>query len=1295
MSSKNKILSICLSSLDDKGLINYPKYLKRLQDEITEAEFTDEFDYYLSLYKKKKASYNEHNSIVMWLLGVVDDFDIDKDHSWVMGEFPDIDVDYQDSVRLYLKNEWAPKRFGEKNVCNIGTYTTYGIKSALKDMARIFDLDRMECEIITKQIDLKDEDGNTITWDSALRISEPFKEYCEKYPEATNAAKRLVNRIRGNGVHAGGLIISKVPLDGLVPLVTDKEGNVVSAFIEGLSGTDLSPLGLVKFDLLSIKISQITQCCKLVAERYGKEKMCALEGGNNWSDLSYLNDPKALALANEARLKGIFQFDSPGIRELVKSGGVTSFDDIPTYSALYRPGCLNQGMHTAYVNRKKGLEEYEVPAVLEKVLGSTYNVLVYQEQIMKMLNIVGNVPPRNCEIIRKAISKKKVEIFGKYKDDFIKNGQEVLGKPKEDLESLWSLVESFAEYGFNKSMTKETLIKTPDSDKEIQDFKAGDIVYCVNKNGETVETKVVALHDHGELEGFEVTFDDGYQVTCSANHKFLTEKGQVSLREICRTRSYIFCDQNIWSDYAKSEERGVENILWNGVAKQKTVSRSSNELQCMQTEEGSREAGEIETYCSLRDKSFDKDRPCRTSSKMRSVQEAGLGWSDTQSTMWDEIQNLEGSGISFPGVQSMQEVEREKYSKTNGKTQQGQRTSRSQKDIFRNRTQNFSTTRDSSSTCCKIKEMARRKSRKICKMYRSSLEKSKTIQNGNLVEKKVNLGFRADSLWRKSKTSRFCQQQYLDRSRWLLPFFRTSKQQSRKFETSESPTTRRNAEKRVFAEKSHNVATHRYDMFSQFNRSDETGMVGCISGHAPITNTRDLLSRKIIRVRSVGKRQMYDLEVSNPTHNFILENGIVTSNSHSYCYGYISARGLYLKAHYPLEFFCSLLQSESDSDKIKFYKQDAETFGIEVLPLDLNKSKENFSIGEDNKIYIGFSNIKGIGLESAKRIVENQPYDGIQDFLDKNGTDANSLKPLIGLRSFPGDPDDINEYVELYRDIYKKRNDRDKRFEKGLDKNLNICKMILKNDDIPDSFLDDVIISLIRGIDYKDFNDVFEFHYVSIQNDFKNKGFTLDLDVGDMKLFMSTIKKMIRSLNGNLKKKQADEPFRFDTFKPTGASDVYKNKLKCEREFYGFEWKSQIELSPGYKPNLTFNNLIADNSNAVVSVQVKVVKKIQKKISKNGKTTFYVLAVEDSIGQLEEVQFWDNDYQKFKEELDYWSEEDECGNLLSLKLVKPTPPFSRFLFYSPPRWERHKLSKDKNEDNRLFVLKLDDKGSDV
>lgn len=393
LQEKKDLIALCVKGMAKRGLSD-DAYKERLKYELQNINIQGEHEYFVKLHKKfqeegLKYPTNENNLLVDYLLDLTDEFNINEDVVWEQGEFPDIDIDYIKPVRDYLKREWAANEFGQDKICEIGTYGTSGIKSAILDMARVHNIPMEEIQSITVKMEDKDGDGNPIDWERIFIIAKEerekneknaeegktgltesvylkFAKWCEAHPEAAKAAELLINRKRSGGVHAGGLIISNKNIGGFVPLEVrsvnkaNPTGVICSAWTEGLSAQDLQPVGLIKFDLLVINnLMQIAIACDLVKKRHGLESICAKEGNGDWSDISYLDDPKSIAMANKADLKCIFQFDSDGIRKLVKRGGVTCFDDLAAYSAIYRPGPLNCVFRKSMIKLKHGEKPIE------------------------------------------------------------------------------------------------------------------------------------------------------------------------------------------------------------------------------------------------------------------------------------------------------------------------------------------------------------------------------------------------------------------------------------------------------------------------------------------------------------------------------------------------------------------------------------------------------------------------------------------------------------------------------------------------------------------------------------------------------------------------------------------------------------------------------------------------------------------------------------------------------------------------------------------------------------------------
>lgn len=534
------LTEICTKKLEERGLDD-PKFLKRLNDEIYEIEAQAEQEYFLELYREnKKFSENEHNLLVPYLLDLVPEVDVDREFAYDQGEFPDIDIDFLTEVRDYLKLEWAPQQFGAEKVCSISTYGTLGIKSAITDMARIYGYDVHEVKGFTTKMEDKDDEGKDLEWDKALELYPDFKAYCSAHSDVADAAKMLLERYRSNGVHAGGLIISNQPISNFVPLeIRGKDENpvVVAAWTEGQATQDLQPVGLIKFDLLVVDgLKLCGLAIKLIQERYGIANVCARPGGRSWSDNSYIHDPKALELANRGDLKAIFQCDSEVVRRMAMTGGVDRFDDLPAYSSINRPGPLSFGVDKSYCDRKQGREEYSLHPLIQPILGKTYGLMIYQEQIMQLLHVVGGIPLIHCEKARKAISKKNEEGFIKYKEQFLRHGREKHGFAVSYLEELWDQMQAFSGYGFNRCVTGDMRVLDKISGES---FRLDDLAEQFKSelppnlkldswlDGKIVEDEVIDVFFVREDEVMEIELDNGMTIKCTKDHKFLCSDGEM------------------------------------------------------------------------------------------------------------------------------------------------------------------------------------------------------------------------------------------------------------------------------------------------------------------------------------------------------------------------------------------------------------------------------------------------------------------------------------------------------------------------------------------------------------------------------------------------------------------------------------------------------------------------------------------------------------------------------------------------------------------------------------------------
>ncbi len=359
-------------------------------------------------------------------------------------EAPDIDIDIEQD-RRYEVIEYVRKKYGAANVAQIGTFLTLGAKAAVKDVGRAMNLPLPRVDGVTKLIP---SIPLHITIEQAL-IQEPaLKRLRDEDPEIARLldyAMKLEGLARNVSTHAAGVVIADRPLEELVPLQKlpnkDKDKEVVST--QWPMG-DVEKAGLLKMDFLGLRnLSSLEAIVRLVNARHPEAPI----------DLNALplDDPETFALLQRGETKGVFQFESAGIRDLLVKMKPDRFADIIATSALYRPGPLNGGMVDEYVNVKNKRKDAEYPhAVLKEVLEETYGVMVYQEQVMRILNRLGGIELSQAYGCIKAISKKKTEIIAQGRNQFLE-GAVSRGLEKDRASKIFALIEEFGGYGFNKS----------------------------------------------------------------------------------------------------------------------------------------------------------------------------------------------------------------------------------------------------------------------------------------------------------------------------------------------------------------------------------------------------------------------------------------------------------------------------------------------------------------------------------------------------------------------------------------------------------------------------------------------------------------------------------------------------------------------------------------------------------------------------------------------------------------------------------------------------------------------------
>jgi DNA polymerase-3 subunit alpha len=351
---------------------------------------------------------------------------------------PDIDIDFCMNRRGEVI-DYVTQKYGRDNVAQIITFGTMAAKAAIKDSGRAMDIPYAEVDRIGKMIPTT----LNITIDQALKDSPPLAAAYQNEPqtkELIDTAKRLEGLVRNAGVHAAGVVISPQPLTDLVPLHRTKNDEIVTAY----DMKAVEKLGLLKMDFLGLTtLTIIDDALRLIEQTRGERldlQKLALDDKETYERVFHTG-----------LTSGVFQFESHGMRDVLRRYKPTCVEDLTALNSLYRPGPIQGGMIEDFVERKWGRKkvEYDLPE-LEPLLKETFGVIVYQEQVMQIANRLAGYSLGEADLLRRAMGKKDPEAMAKQRERFVRGATE-RGFPPRKTEKLFDLMEQFAGYGFNKS----------------------------------------------------------------------------------------------------------------------------------------------------------------------------------------------------------------------------------------------------------------------------------------------------------------------------------------------------------------------------------------------------------------------------------------------------------------------------------------------------------------------------------------------------------------------------------------------------------------------------------------------------------------------------------------------------------------------------------------------------------------------------------------------------------------------------------------------------------------------------
>jgi DNA polymerase III subunit alpha len=353
---------------------------------------------------------------------------------------PDVDIDIQDSRRDEVI-QYGVEKYGTDRVANIVTFGRMFARNAVRDVSRVLQVPYAEADRLAKMIPAPVQGRHIPLADSLENDIDLKREY-----ETNEIAKKVLDQavilegtIRSHGVHAAGVVIAPDSIVKFAPLEMAQKGVVTTQYSMG----PVEELGLLKMDFLGLSnLTIIKNALRIIKKVHNKDV-----------DINTipLDDEKTFQLLQRGDTTGVFQLESSGMKRYLKDLKPTEFDDIIAMCALYRPGPLSAGLVDSFIRRKNGQETviYDHPS-MEPALGSTYGVLVYQEQFMQISKDVCGFTGGEADTLRKAIGKKKRDMMMKMEKRFIEGAVEN-GINRKLIEDFWAKLVGFADYCFNKS----------------------------------------------------------------------------------------------------------------------------------------------------------------------------------------------------------------------------------------------------------------------------------------------------------------------------------------------------------------------------------------------------------------------------------------------------------------------------------------------------------------------------------------------------------------------------------------------------------------------------------------------------------------------------------------------------------------------------------------------------------------------------------------------------------------------------------------------------------------------------
>lgn len=505
-------------------------------------------------------------SLLLWVIGVtrIDSirFGLISERILVKSKSgaSDVDMDNADRGRAVRT---LKRVFGEDNVIRISSFGQFQLKSLIKDLAKLNNIPYEEINVLTKNIDIEvlaekkkipgfDRGVYVMTHEDAKEFSPSFQQIIKTWPELDGPIKVLFKQIKSLGSHAGGILLTENAI-GNLPLIVGGKGEdrgLQTPWTDGVNNRHLEEFGFLKFDLLGLEtLAQFERVTKKILQRHYGVKEPSFFEIKTWFDERL--DPDVQAFDDMRVYKevywnkkfcNVFQFINPGAQNFVSQIQPESITDIAAATSIFRPATLAAGVDKLYLKNKNNPNEIEfLHPLMEEPLRETKGCIIFQETLQMLFHVLAGIPLDETDKVRKAFTKKEIsnkEKAAKDRQDlgkkFVEDCKKANNIPEETSAKIFDYLLNYASYGFNKCLLDETLIPiyskegTFVADKKIREICAGEYVQSRDElTKENIFIEVVAKHDHGILDLFEIEFGSGEKVVCTKDHKFRVSDGRM------------------------------------------------------------------------------------------------------------------------------------------------------------------------------------------------------------------------------------------------------------------------------------------------------------------------------------------------------------------------------------------------------------------------------------------------------------------------------------------------------------------------------------------------------------------------------------------------------------------------------------------------------------------------------------------------------------------------------------------------------------------------------------------------